>query len=46
MGDERDGLVSELKGLRKGRGILASPIEGRVGPALRALCSVTGQGPA
>lgn len=30
-----DQLVSELKALRKGRGILASPIVFRVGPALR-----------
>ncbi len=30
-------LVEELKALRKGRGILASSITGRVGPALRAV---------
>ncbi|TCO62672.1 hypothetical protein [Actinocrispum wychmicini] len=30
-------LVDELKGLRKGRGILASAITDRIGPALRAV---------
>lgn len=36
-------LVDELKGLRKGRGILASAITDRVGPALRAVTGTTGQ---
>ncbi|WP_018687099.1 hypothetical protein [Actinokineospora enzanensis] len=33
-------LVRELKSLRKGRGVLASRIEDRVGPALRAVCAI------
>ncbi|MBM7775971.1 hypothetical protein JOD54_006175 [Actinokineospora baliensis] len=33
-------LVRELKSLRKGRGVLASGIEDRVGPALRAACEI------
>ncbi|MGH3437848.1 MAG: hypothetical protein ACRDRN_15450 [Sciscionella sp.] len=33
-------LVLELKTLRKGRGIHAGQMEGRVGPALRAICGV------
>jgi hypothetical protein len=40
-------LVSELKTLRKGRGLLVSDIEVRVGPALREVCDVTSEdGPA
>lgn len=40
-------LVHELKALRKGRGIYASHIGQRVGPALRAVCGVTAEdGPA
>ncbi|CCH28393.1 hypothetical protein ABZ816_28830 [Actinosynnema sp. NPDC047251] len=34
-------LVRELKSLRKGRGVLADGIGGRVGPSLRATCGVT-----
>ncbi len=36
-----DDLVTELKTLRKGRGLHASTVAGRVGPALRAACAVT-----
>ena len=40
-------LVSELKTVRKGRGIFASQIGERVGPALRQLCDVSDEdGPA
>jgi hypothetical protein len=39
--DARAELVRELKSLRKGRGLLASRIEDRVGPGLRAACEVT-----
>jgi hypothetical protein len=35
-------LLAELKTLRKGRGVYALKIRGQVGPALRALCGVTG----
>jgi hypothetical protein len=34
-------LVDELKSLRKGRGLSTGLPDGKVGPALRALCSVT-----
>ncbi|MCP2167253.1 hypothetical protein [Goodfellowiella coeruleoviolacea] len=34
-------LVRELKSLRKGRGVLASGIEERVGPTLRAACGIS-----
>jgi hypothetical protein len=37
-----DQLVSDLKALRKGRGILASAIGSRVGPALRQASGTTG----
>jgi hypothetical protein len=35
-------LVTELKNLRKGRGLFVSRIEDRVGAALRDVCGVTG----
>lgn len=39
-------LVGDLKTLRKGRGLLVTQIDERVGPALRELCGVTdGDGP-
>jgi hypothetical protein len=39
-------LVRELKSLRKGRGVQASRIERRVGPAVRAACEIdVGDGP-
>ena len=34
-------LISELKSLRKGRGVLAGQVEKRVGPALREACGIT-----
>lgn len=34
-------LVAELKTLRKGRGIQAPHIVDRIGPAIRAICSIT-----
>jgi hypothetical protein len=37
----RKQLVDELKSLRKGRGLLASSIEERVGPALRRACEIS-----
>src|ERR1051325_9284338 len=40
-------LVSELKALRKGRGLLVSETAGRIAPALREISGVTeGDGPA
>ncbi|MET8847759.1 hypothetical protein [Amycolatopsis sp. NPDC004625] len=38
---ERAELVRELKSLRKGRGLQASRLPDRVGPALRAACAVS-----
>lgn len=38
---EHPELIRELKSLRKGRGLLASQVEERIGPALRAECGVT-----
>jgi hypothetical protein len=35
-------LVSELKSLRKGRGVFASRIRERVGPDLRVMCGIAG----
>lgn len=37
----RNQLINELKSLRKGRGLLASSIEERVGPGLRRTCEIS-----
>ena len=37
---EASDVVGELKILRKGRGILTTPLGGRVGPALRSVCGI------